>query len=1172
MHHVSGAGYRSGERQGCLGGTRKDVLRQIDSWLTDERDQRLFWLNGLAGTGKSTIAQTFAETSFSDGKLGASFFCSRDFEDRSNIQNIFPTLAFQLAYRYPQFRKGLLPVLRANPEIGRDSLCSQLETLIVGPFKATRIPTLIIIDALDECKDEEPASAILSVLSRYIDQIPEVKFFITGRPEPRIRTGFRLGLLRPITEVLKLHEVERSSVDDDIKLFFKVRLGDIAKTRSDCDLMEDWPSPYDIDLLCKKAAGLFIYASTVVKFIASPYDLPTERLTLIISLRHSTAHEGKSGVDLLYTQVLEQAFRDADSDAQELYSRFKLVVGAVLLVFYPISRKTLSELLKDCGTPSRISNSLRSLHSLLLVPTSEAEPIQTFHKSFPDFLTDPGRCKDERFFVNPPEHHIDILLSCLDLMKERLMKNICDLDGCPTLSEVDDLPARRERHIGSALEYACRFWTKHLALIPGSGPHVKQVQKSVDEFFTMHLLFWIEVLSLTGNLNFGVYALHDVDQWYLSVSRVGYLSEQTFMCIQTGISCKWTTESQRLILFNFDEILHSPTKIYRDILPFCPSSSWFHEWYTAEYLQMTRVVRGRPDEWGACSRVVSFESSPEVLVHRKDIVAVGLSSGDIAVLDQITGSRRSALSGHTESVTSLSLSLDGSLLVSGSKDHTIKLWDTQTGGVVKTFRTGGHPVSSVSISPDAITVCAGSQSGICLWDVRTGKASPIRTGGVRHVEFLSTVPGRFMTVSTDDFVQQWDMKGNRVGNKILGRHVAFSLDGNRFVLCGGGAPTIRDTRSADIIITLDSPGQGFTCCCFSPSGESVAGVSEATIYLWNLAGTHSAPPLIGTFTPHDSKISSLLYSSSLISAHGDDKIRFCQIGGDYTNSTTTRTKTTTTRKRYIQCIALEAKEGSAVSVNSRGEVHIWDLLTGLPTILPLVFKPTGYAKYTRLVNGNLIIIKNSHSRSVSTWDIKTGSRLWKIYLDNTPHPFSDLCISEDGTSLLLMQSKSIQIWSTTRGKHTGWIEHNLVPVERAFPVALGSETDSEGLSLHQWDLRGLNSAFLEPLDIHDTRIASRTVELFHMFLDGSNAFLTKYNVRAEPVPGPDRDVLRNGAQEPRHRCTLELISSETKVISLPKRFVKPRTAQWDGRYLFVGFDDGGESILDFVHTTIGIDP
>ena len=472
MHHVAGAGCRSGDRQGCLRGTRKDVLWQIDNWLTDEGDQGVFWPNGLAGTGKSTIAQTLAEISFSDGKLGASFFCSRDLVDRSNIRNIFPTLAFQLAYRYQQFRRELLLVLGANPEIGRDSLCSQLETLVIGPFKTTRIPTLIIIDALDECKDEEPASAILSILSRYIDQIPRVKFFIAGRPESRIRTGFRLELLRPITEVLKLHDVERSSVDGDINLFFETRLGDIAKTRSDCDFTEDWPSSYDIDILCKKVAGLFIYASTVVKFVVSPYHLPAERLTLIISLRHSTANEGRLGIDLLYTQILNQAFHDANSDEQELYSRFKLVVWAVLLVFYPLSRKTLSEL-NNCGTPSHISNALRSLHSLLLIPTSEVDPIRTFRKSFPDSLTDPGRCKDERFFVDPRIHHIDILFPCLDLMKKRLRKNICDLEGCPVLNEVEDLPVRRETYIGSALEYACRFWTRHLLKIPGNGPHVK---------------------------------------------------------------------------------------------------------------------------------------------------------------------------------------------------------------------------------------------------------------------------------------------------------------------------------------------------------------------------------------------------------------------------------------------------------------------------------------------------------------------------------------------------------------------------------------------------------------------------------------------------------------------------------------------------------------------------
>jgi hypothetical protein len=162
-------------------------------------------------------------------------FCSRDFEDRSNIQRIFPTLALQLAYQYPLFREQLLQVLRANPGVGQESLCSQLEKVIVGPLNTTGISTLIIIDALDECKDEEPASAILSVLSRYVDDIPKVKFLITGRPEPRIRSGFRLELLQPITEVLKLHEVKPEVVDNDIKLFFQTKLASLAQNRSDCD-------------------------------------------------------------------------------------------------------------------------------------------------------------------------------------------------------------------------------------------------------------------------------------------------------------------------------------------------------------------------------------------------------------------------------------------------------------------------------------------------------------------------------------------------------------------------------------------------------------------------------------------------------------------------------------------------------------------------------------------------------------------------------------------------------------------------------------------------------------------------------------------------------------------------------------------------------------------------
>jgi hypothetical protein len=203
-------------------------LRRIEEWEADYTDKRIYWLNGLAGYGKSTIARTFAERSSEKGKLGASFFCSRDFEDRRNINLIFPTLAYGLAHRYTEFKTALILILKSNPNIGCTLPAIQLEDLLVQPLKSTGLRTTIVIDALDECKEDQPASVILSLLGKHIDEIPFVKFFITGRPEPRIRSGFRLPLLRPHAEVFLLHDVDRGSVDQDIHLYVKTCLSGIV--------------------------------------------------------------------------------------------------------------------------------------------------------------------------------------------------------------------------------------------------------------------------------------------------------------------------------------------------------------------------------------------------------------------------------------------------------------------------------------------------------------------------------------------------------------------------------------------------------------------------------------------------------------------------------------------------------------------------------------------------------------------------------------------------------------------------------------------------------------------------------------------------------------------------------------------------------------------------------
>ena len=87
----------SDDRPHCLEGTRVEILQALQSWAEDPGAQQVYWLNGHAGSGKSTIAQSFAESLYLDRRLGASFFCSRESTTRSDLRMIFPTIAFQLS-------------------------------------------------------------------------------------------------------------------------------------------------------------------------------------------------------------------------------------------------------------------------------------------------------------------------------------------------------------------------------------------------------------------------------------------------------------------------------------------------------------------------------------------------------------------------------------------------------------------------------------------------------------------------------------------------------------------------------------------------------------------------------------------------------------------------------------------------------------------------------------------------------------------------------------------------------------------------------------------------------------------------------------------------------------------------------------------------------------------
>ena len=402
-------------------------------------------------------------------------------------------------------------MVRSDPEIVNEVLYHQMETLIVQPLRESGISTLIVIDALDECKDEEPASAILSVLGQFVSQIPKVKFFVTGRPEPRIQKGFRLPLLAKVTDVFVLHEVEPTQVSNDIRQFFRHSFLELA---GHWHGLGDWPTKDQLDLLCNRAAGFFVYAVATIKVINHRKKSPKEQLDHLLKSSESSVYEGKiefkenATLDSLYMSILQEAFGHDDPEDDP---RVRSILGAVILAMNPLSPSSIATLL-ELHTEA-VFLQLSSVHSLLILQEDINHPVRPFHKSFPDFITNPTRCTNQRFCISTPDHHLELLIGCLELMNQKLEKNMCKLPDAVTNEEVDNLQEKAEQFIDHSLQYACKSWHKHLVHVHTTPAQRLNLTSVLHQFLEEKFIFWLEVLSVLGTVRDAIDALAGAAKW-----------------------------------------------------------------------------------------------------------------------------------------------------------------------------------------------------------------------------------------------------------------------------------------------------------------------------------------------------------------------------------------------------------------------------------------------------------------------------------------------------------------------------------------------------------------------------------------------------------------------------------------------------------------------------------
>jgi hypothetical protein len=489
----------------CHRDTRIDLLRQIRKWVEDPQGKCIFWLNGMAGTGKSTISRTIAQSFANDGRLGASFFFKRGEGERDNASRFFTTITTQLVRRVPALIPYVRNAIDTDPDISGKLLKEQFEKLIFQPLSqigktSTQVSTLVIVvDALDECKREGDVKTILHLLSQTQNlKSIRIRIFLTSRPEFPVRLSFT-KLTSDTHQDVILQEITQDTIEHDISAYLKDELARIRDeyNRSSLDplLPQDWPSDRKIQSLAAIAVPLFIFAATVCRFVGDPtwgWD-PNGRLATV--LKYQTTNQA-SKLDQTYLPVLQQLLVGrTDSEKEILGREFREIIGSIVILADPLSTTSLARLL---GISKEVVYSrLHSLHSVLSIPSNWDTPVRLLHLSFREFLLDPEKQGKSEFWfwVDVKKTHDILMTRCLELMSRPkcLSENICHLESPGTL--------RREIHSQTIddcllgdVRYACRYWVHHLEQ---SGRRIRD-QDSVHMFLQEHFLHWLEALSLIG--------------------------------------------------------------------------------------------------------------------------------------------------------------------------------------------------------------------------------------------------------------------------------------------------------------------------------------------------------------------------------------------------------------------------------------------------------------------------------------------------------------------------------------------------------------------------------------------------------------------------------------------------------------------------------------------------
>lgn len=493
----------------CLEGTRKAPLEKVMNWANDvHSSSKLYHIHGVAGSGKSSMASTICQKLEEENLLAGAFFCKRDIPDQRDPNRVLPSLSYTLALYHKAYRERVMLSLKDEPDITSRSIEQQLEALFRDPLSeplqngnTQSKPFTFVIDALDECGDNDLRSRLADNLRQITTLTGWLKVFITSRPTEEL-----MWKLAPIdTQILSVN-LNDMGAEEDIKLYTRTSLKELVD-RSRLD--SSWLNEDTIQKLTNLASGLFIWTSTMIRIVSSQLDMD-DALKLILS----GAVGSEASLDSLYTEVIKSSI---SGDNNLILMKSVLGVVSITARNRPLSIDGLYDFLQ--GTGKKVSKVtleavINRLRSVLYEDISKGNAIRVCHPSFLDFLEDHKR--SGMYWTSTEQLHATMLETSITLMKTKLKFNICSLETSYVANkDVHDLPQKIKDNIPESLIYSCLYWTTHF-----TEANRGAVEAPVSEFFRcLEGVYWVEVLSLVDGLKTGLDALQSVITFFNVCSR-----------------------------------------------------------------------------------------------------------------------------------------------------------------------------------------------------------------------------------------------------------------------------------------------------------------------------------------------------------------------------------------------------------------------------------------------------------------------------------------------------------------------------------------------------------------------------------------------------------------------------------------------------------------------------